>query len=95
MTAFTESVVEQAALAWLESLGWLVPHDLDPSSTVCFINLRYISQLRPSGERSDTPESGFVATPAGIQFWRSVGGSATPQAWNTLPTVPLGCVRSV
>ena len=24
MTAFTESVVEQAALAWLESAGWQV-----------------------------------------------------------------------
>lgn len=23
---FTESVVEQAALAWLESLGWVVKH---------------------------------------------------------------------
>jgi len=29
MTAFTESVVEQAALAWLESLGWRVTHGLD------------------------------------------------------------------
>src|SRR2546426_4201894 len=26
MTAFTESVVEHAALAWLESLGWTVKH---------------------------------------------------------------------
>ena len=24
MSAFTESVVEQAALAWLESIGWSV-----------------------------------------------------------------------
>ncbi len=24
MTAFTESVVEQAALAWLESVGWII-----------------------------------------------------------------------
>jgi len=29
MTAFTESVVEQAAHAWLESLGWRVTHGLD------------------------------------------------------------------
>src|SRR2546428_2048493 len=29
MTAFTESVVEQAALAWLESLGWTVKHGPD------------------------------------------------------------------
>ena len=27
--AFTESVVEQAALAWLESLGWRVKHGLE------------------------------------------------------------------
>jgi type I restriction enzyme R subunit len=26
---FTESVVEQAALAWLESLGWSVTHGLE------------------------------------------------------------------
>ena len=29
MTAFTESVVEQAALAWLEGLGWRVTHGLE------------------------------------------------------------------
>ena len=29
MTAFTESVVEQAGLAWLESLGWSVKHGLE------------------------------------------------------------------
>ena len=27
--SFTESVVEQAALAWLESLGWRVTHGLE------------------------------------------------------------------
>jgi type I restriction enzyme R subunit len=27
--AFTESVVEQAALAWLESIGWRVAHGPD------------------------------------------------------------------
>ena len=26
MTAFTESTVESAAIAWLESLGWAVKH---------------------------------------------------------------------
>lgn len=31
MTAFTESVVEQAALAWLESLGWQIAHGPDVS----------------------------------------------------------------
>ena len=29
MTSFTESVVEEAALAWLESLGWSVRHGLE------------------------------------------------------------------
>jgi hypothetical protein len=29
MTAFTESAVKQAALAWLERLGWRVTHGLD------------------------------------------------------------------
>ena len=29
MTAFTESVIEQAALAWLESLGYGVKHGPD------------------------------------------------------------------
>jgi type I restriction enzyme R subunit len=26
MSSFTESIVEDAALAWLESLGWTVVH---------------------------------------------------------------------
>ena len=26
MPAFTESIVEQATLAWLESLGWTIKH---------------------------------------------------------------------
>ena len=29
MTTFTESVVEQAALVWLEGLGWTVRHGLE------------------------------------------------------------------
>ena len=29
MESFSESVVEQAALAWLESLGWTVKHGPD------------------------------------------------------------------
>ena len=29
MTTFTEAVVEEAALAWLESLGWRVTHGLE------------------------------------------------------------------
>jgi len=29
MTRFTESVVEEAALAWLESVGWRVLHGVE------------------------------------------------------------------
>jgi hypothetical protein len=32
MSAFTESVVEEAALAWLDSLGWQNAHNLDIAS---------------------------------------------------------------
>src|SRR3990172_3894540 len=41
MSNFTESVVEQAALAWLESLGWSVRHGLE------------IAPGEPRAERSD------------------------------------------
>ena len=41
MTAFTESTVEEAALAWLESLGWNVAHGPD------------IAPDTPGAERSD------------------------------------------
>lgn len=39
--AFTESVVEQAVLAWLESLGWSVNHGLQ------------IAPGEPGAERAD------------------------------------------
>ena len=41
MTIFTESTVEEAALAWLESLGWSIAHGPD------------IAPDTPSAERSD------------------------------------------
>ena len=41
MTAFTESVVEQAALAWLESIGWTV------------LNGAEIAPGEPAAERDD------------------------------------------
>ncbi|MHB1012403.1 MAG: type I restriction endonuclease subunit R [Desulfobacteria bacterium] len=41
MKGFTESVVEQAALAWLESLGWSVTHGLE------------IAPGEPGAERTD------------------------------------------
>ena len=36
MTAFTESLVEEAALAWLETIGWRITHgpDIAPDTTV-------------------------------------------------------------
>jgi len=45
MSAFTESVVEQAALAWLESVGWQVPAaqtqaDRDHLRLVCDTQIR-------------------------------------------------------
>src|SRR3989304_8174761 len=41
MTAFTESVVEGAALAWLESLGWTVKHgpDISPGGDTLTLSL--------------------------------------------------------
>ena len=41
MTSFTESIVEQAALAWFESLGWSVRHGLE------------IAPGEPEAERTD------------------------------------------
>ena len=41
MTSFTESTVEDAALSWLETLGWRVAHGPD------------IAPDTPGGERSD------------------------------------------
>jgi hypothetical protein len=67
----------------------------DSSSTVRFENLWYFRGLRTLGERSDTPGDGLVQRQLAAQFWRRDGGSATPHAWNTLPTVPLASVRSV
>ncbi len=44
MTAFTESVVEEAALAWLEAIGWQIAHGPD------------IAPDMPAGERADYAE---------------------------------------
>jgi len=44
MTAFSESVVEDAAPAWLESTGWQVAHRPD------------IAPDKPAAERRDEPE---------------------------------------
>jgi len=44
MTAFTESVVEEAALGWLENAGWRVAHGPD------------IAPDMPAAERRDYGE---------------------------------------
>jgi hypothetical protein len=38
VTAFTESGVEHAALAWLEDIGWLVAHGPDIAPAVAIPN---------------------------------------------------------
>lgn len=48
---FTESVVEQAALAWLESLGWRVAHGPDvtwnvPGATATTLSAQAVAQLQ-------------------------------------------------
>lgn len=44
-TSFTESDVEEAALAWLESIGWRVAHGPD------------IAPDMPAAERADSGEA--------------------------------------
>ena len=48
MTAFTESVVEDAALAWLKSLGWSITHGPD------------IAPEAPAAERIDYGQAVLV-----------------------------------
>jgi len=50
MTVFTESIVEEAALAWLESLGYAVLHGPD------------IAAGEPNAERSDPLVCGETLT---------------------------------
>lgn len=44
MSGFTESIVEEAAFAWLESLGGFVRHDFEIASGVPGIG-RFIADL--------------------------------------------------
>jgi hypothetical protein len=59
LSAFTESVVEDAALAWLEALGYAVKHDSE------------IAAGEPAAERSDAVWHDLVPTgtfhPAGLE----------------------------
>ena len=67
----------------------LILPQLDPSSTPADCKLLLRRKLRVWHGRSDTSSRTYDAS-AG----RSVGGSATPQAWKTLPTVPFVSVRT-
>ncbi len=49
MTSFTESVVEQAALAWLESVGWRVRNGAE------------IAPGEPAAERDDYGRSSWLS----------------------------------
>ncbi len=55
--AFTESVVEQAAIAWLESAGWQIAHGPD------------IAPDMPGAERADYGEVVLRAIALCIGFW--------------------------
>ena len=57
-TSFAEPVVEDAALAWLEWIGFTVPHGPD------------IAAGEPGAERGD-PNCGDVLLEGGIRVWRS------------------------
>ena len=67
MTAFTESVVEQAALAWLESAGWRIAHgpDIAPDMPAAELARRLAEPRR------------FIQVVAGA---RQVG-KTTPSCW--------------
>lgn len=48
MTSFTESVVEQAALAWLEPIGWRVAHGPDIAPNILAAERRDYGEVVPS-----------------------------------------------
>lgn len=54
MTIFTESVVEKAALAWLEAIGWRIAHgpDIAPDMPAPERPPRNLSFSRPRTLRS-------------------------------------------
>lgn len=45
MTTFTESTVEEAALAWLEAIGWHVAHGPDLSPDIPFAERREYGEV--------------------------------------------------
>ena len=62
MTTFSESVVEQAALAWLESVGWLLHHgaEIAPGEPAAERFGRFIKPLF-ARSISATTDSGTLA----------------------------------
>ncbi len=69
MARLTESVVEEAALAWLESVGWSVKHGVE------------IAPGEPAAERTTTARScwrnGFAMR------WRGSTWRSPPRRWKT------------
>jgi hypothetical protein len=69
MTSFTESVVEQAALRWLESVGWQVPNGAEiapanPRLSEVLFQMEpesYRVYLAEFDEEADGAESGMTA----------------------------------
>ena len=55
MSAFSESIVEDAALAWLESLGWSVRHGLEIAPG------KLAAERTNGASRSLTPSTGAGA----------------------------------
>ena len=66
MSTITESVVEQAALAWLESRGWTVTHDSD------------IAPDTPDAERTDCV-SRMLSKMTGGWYWRPCRGKVSSE----------------
>jgi len=70
MTAFTESVVEDAALAWLEAIGWPVAHgpDIAPDMPAAERHLRRSGAERTGGAVRERPAAG------GARAWSRISG---------------------
>src|SRR2546428_8141507 len=64
MPRFTESVVEEAALAWLESAGWQIAHGPD------------IAPDMPAAERRGDGGGGLGGRPRGGLWWVKPPGPA-------------------
>jgi len=81
-----------AATFYADPLGQAMM--FDPSSTPADCKLLLLGELRVWHGRSDTDLRTYDLGIYDASTGRSFGGSATPQAWNTLPTVPFVSVRN-